>query len=133
MLPAEKGDHAMKKFLIATAAMAAAFGALTTSASAAPYDRNDRSGYGQNDQNINRQQAEIQRRIDVGVRNRSITQREAFRLRSELRDIARLEARYRYNGLSVAERRDLDRRLDRVSVQVRFERHDNDRRDHWRS
>jgi len=47
----------------------------------------------------------------------------------EFHDIARLEARYRVNGLSNWERADLDRRFDRLDAQIRFERHDRDDRD----
>ena len=121
----------MKKFLIATAAIAASLGAMTATASAQPINR----GAPAYSQNINAQQAEISRRIDVGQRTGQLTFREAARLRVELREIARLEARYRYNGLNRFERNDLDRRLDRLAVQVRFERRDMDNRydGRWRS
>jgi hypothetical protein len=112
---------AMKKILIAAAAMTAA---LTGTASAAPY------GYGGP---VNRQQANIELRIDQGLRNGSLTYREAARLRAELRQIDYLEARYRRGGLSGWERADLDRRLDHLSTQVRYQRHDFDRRGGWRS
>jgi hypothetical protein len=84
-------------------------------------------------QNINQRQANLDQRIDVGVRNGSLTRREAAQLRSEFRDIARLEARYRASyGLSLAERRDLDRRFDLLSARVRYERNDRqDRNDRW--
>ena len=51
-------------------------------------------------------------------------------LRAQLRDIERLEQRYRRSaGLSNWERRDLDTRLDRLSARVFRERHDRqDRR-----
>ncbi len=83
-------------------------------------------------QSINQRQANLEHRIDVGVRNGSLTRSEATRLRAEFRDIARLEARYRHNGLSAWERRDLDRRFDLLSARIRYERHDRqDRRDRW--
>ena len=104
----------MKKFL----AMAVAASALAVAAPASA----------QAWQNINQRQANLDARIDAGVRSGDLTRQEAVRLRSEFRDIARLEARYRSsNGLSNAERRDLDMRFDRLSQQVRFER--NDRQD----
>lgn len=80
-------------------------------------------------QSINQRQANLDRRIDVGVRNGSLTRAEARNLRSEFRQISRLEARYRANGLSLRERRDLDRRFDLLSARIRYERHDRqDRR-----
>lgn len=80
-------------------------------------------------QSINDRQENLDRRIDVGVRNGSLTRNEAVRLRAEFRDLARLEARYRSTyGLSVAERRDLDRRFDSLSAQIRYERNDRDDR-----
>jgi hypothetical protein len=46
-------------------------------------------------QSINTQQAQIGRRIDQGLRQGSLTRGEAMRLRSDFRNIARLETRYR--------------------------------------
>lgn len=100
----------MKKFL----AIAVAAGALTIAAPASA----------QAWQSINERQTNLDRRIDAGVRNGSLTRAEAGRLRAEFNDLARLEARYRYNGLSMAERRDLDMRFDHLSAQIRYERHD---------
>ncbi len=77
-------------------------------------------------QSINDRQAMLERRIDIGVRNGSLTRGEAYRLRAELRDTERLERQYRRGGLSGWERADLDRRFDRISAQVRYERHDRD-------
>ncbi len=77
--------------------------------------------------NINQRQAQLDRRIDRGVRNGQITRREAIGLRSEFQAIARLENRYRVNGLSQWERADLDRRFDTLSARIRYERHDGDR------
>jgi hypothetical protein len=96
------------------------------------YGRN--AGYNQPEwQSINRRQANLDRRIDVGVRNGSLTRREARSLRREFNDIARLEANYRRNGLNQWEMADLDRRFDRLSMQIRAERNDrqarNDRYD----
>jgi len=87
-------------------------------------DRRDRDGW----QNINQRQRELDRRIDAGIRDRSLSRTEAYRLRAEFSEIARLEERYRRNGLSTAERRDLDRRFDRLSYRVEAERRDRDNR-----
>lgn len=108
----------MKKILISVLAVSA----LTTAAvpaMAAPW------------QNINQRQAQLDRRIDQGVRNGSLTRYEATRLRTEFRQIAQLEVRYRRTGgLQGWERADLDRRFDVLSRKIRFERHDrDDRRD----
>jgi hypothetical protein len=104
----------MKKFL----AMAVAVSALAVAAPASA----------QQWQSINQRQANLDQRIDVGVRNGSLTRNEANRLRVEFRDLTRLEARYRSSyGLSQSERRDLDQRFDALSARVRYER--NDRQD----
>jgi hypothetical protein len=105
----------MKKFL----AMAVAVSALAVAAPASA----------QGWQSINERQARLDQRIDVGVRNGSLTRGEAARLRDEFRDLARLEARYRSSyGLSLSERRDLDQRFDALSARIRYERRDDDDR-----
>lgn len=132
----------MKKTLTILAATAASVLALSAGAASAQgwnsntqrpsadarYDRggewrDSRGGW----MNINQRQAQLDRRIDQGIRNGSITRNEAIRLRSEFRDIARLENRYRANGLSNWERADLDRRFDGLSARIRWERNDGDR------
>lgn len=107
----------MKKFL----AMAVAASALAFAAPASA----------QGWQSINQRQAQLDQRIDVGVRNGSLTRNEAVRLRAEFNDLARLEARYRAgDGLSNRERQDLDQRFDSLSQRIRYERNDyQDRRD----
>jgi len=84
-------------------------------------------------QSINQRQANLDARIDAGVRSGDLTRQEAVRLRGEFNDLARLETRYRSSyGLSASERRDLDNRFDRLSSQIRFERNDRqDRNDNW--
>lgn len=93
----------------------------------ARYERGDwrdsRGGW----MNINQRQAKLDHRIDQGVRNGTITRREAYRLRGEFQTIARLEYRYRANGLSNWERADLDRRFDGLASRIRWERRDGDR------
>jgi hypothetical protein len=73
---------------------------------------------------IDQRLAQLDRRIDQGVRDGSLNRREAWRLRGEFNDLARLQARYRTNGLTGWERADLDRRFDILSNQIRAERHD---------
>ena len=116
--------------LLATASLAG----VTATATARPYhgehhdrghDRADRN-WGDREGSINDRQGDISRRIDRGLRDGSLTRREAYRLQDDNREIARLEAVYRYNGLSGWERADLDRRLDRLEGQVRGQRSDRD-------
>src|SRR5689334_13366194 len=77
---------------------------------------------------INERQAQLDQRIDAGVRSGDLSRNEAMRLRAEFNGLASLESRYRVNGLSPSERADLDRRFDQLAMQVRAERHDGDRR-----
>lgn len=77
--------------------------------------------------NINQRQERLERRIEQGLRSGKITRREAYRLRNEFQAIARLEARYRVNGLSSWERADLDRRFDTLAARIRWERQDGER------
>ena len=78
--------------------------------------------------NINQRQAQLDARIDVGVRERSLSAREAVNLRAEFQRIARMEADYRRNGLTQSERADLDRRFDVLSNRIRGDRQDNNNR-----
>jgi hypothetical protein len=104
----------MKKFLIPLLAASTLAGAALPAA-AAPW------------LNINQRQAQLDHRIDVGVRNGSLTRHEARALRQEFQGIARLEMRYRRTGgLQAWERRDLDRRFNALSARIRYERHDRD-------
>jgi hypothetical protein len=68
--------------------------------------------------------ANLDRRIDMGIRNGQLTRPEAMRLRAQFRDLERREGMYRRGGLTMAERADLDRRYDRLSARINFERHD---------
>ena len=94
---------------------------------APPHHGAQHAGYG-SWQSINARQANLDRRIDQGVRNGQISRREATRLRGEFSSILRLEANYRRGGLTAWERTDLDRRFDRLSAQIRNERRDYDNR-----
>ena len=89
-------------------------------------DRQDRNG-GNGWQNINQRQANLDRRIDQGLRTGKISRAEAVSLRADFRTIARLENRYRANGLSTWERADLNRRFDTLSARIRVEANDSNR------
>jgi hypothetical protein len=123
----------MKKILLSIAAVSAIAAAVPAMASAQAYgpdrgpDRYDRDyghdrGYGQGDR-----VARLDQRIDMGIRSGSLTRNEAWRLKGDLRETARLQVRYSRGGLNGWERADLDRRFDRISAQIRVERHDRDR------
>jgi len=116
----------MKKIILTLAAVSA----LTATAASAQPGRDSRD-FGRPPiaapgMSIDARQAMLEQRIDRGVRNGAITRREAFRLNSDLRDIARLEADFRRSrpGLTPREIAQLDVRLDRVAALVRFERND---------
>ena len=132
----------MKKALIPVLAIAAA--SVAVPASAQNYDRYDRHDrydrydrhdrhdrYEQNRgrwQSISQRKYQMDRRIDVGLRNGSLSRREAIRLQSQLNGLVRLERNYMRGGLTRWERSDLDRRYDRLAVQIRMERRDRDNR-----
>ena len=122
----------LKKMLVPALVLAAASAALPAAAQSHGGPRHQGPGYQSPAyngwQSINQRQANLDRRIDVGLRNGGLSRREATRLRSEFNQIARLEQQYRRNGLSQWERTDLDRRFDRLSAQIRTERWDNNNR-----
>ena len=104
----------MKRTLLSLAAVAAVAAALPAVATAAPW------------QAINQREANLNQRIEQGIRNGSLTRPEAMRLRSDMRRLERLEAQYRHSrpGLTNSERRDLDRRFDVLSAKVFEQKHD---------
>ncbi|MNN78720.1 hypothetical protein D3C81_1952980 [compost metagenome] len=59
-----------------------------------------------------------------------MSSREASRLKGELNSLVRLERQYQQGGLTRWERQDLDRRYDRLSAKVRYERNDHNGRRH---
>jgi hypothetical protein len=78
---------------------------------------------------IDQRQATQFQRIEQGVRSGALTRREATGLRSQFASLTRLERQYRRsNGLSVAERRDLDRRFDTLSRRIRVQKNDRQNR-----
>ncbi len=107
----------MKKLLIGLLA-ATAMGAVAVPAMAQPW------------RGINDRQAELDQRIDNGVRRGCLTRGEAVRLRTEFRRIAIMEGTYRRSGggLNQWERQDLDRRFDRLGADIRRQCNDGD----WR-
>ena len=134
----------MKRFLIPAIALAAASVAVPAMAqNYGPQHRDDRGGRYEQDrgdryerdnrggwQSTSQRKYQLDRRIDQGERNRQLSRREATRLRAELNQLVRLEYSYQRGGFSARERAELDRRYDRLAMQVRAERRDNDNRRH---
>ena len=122
----------MKKLLIPALAVAVASAALP--AAAQSYDRHGPSRGPSYEQNYNgwnaisQRKYNLDRRIDQGVRTRQLSSREASRLKDELNSLVRLERQYQRGGLTRWERQDLDRRYDRLSAKVRYERNDHNGR-----
>lgn len=120
----------MKNFLIPAIALAAA--SLAVPAMAQNHGPQHRApAYAQNHNSwhaISQRKFQLDRRIDQGERTRQLSRREASRLRNELNSLVRLERTYLRGGLSVRERAELDRRYDRLAVEVRAERRDHDNR-----
>ena len=123
-----------KKAILPLVAMTAIAAAVPAAAQhRGGHDRgHDRDRYEQNwDRGwdrIDRRFERIDRRIDQGIRNGQLSRREATRLRAEFRQLINLEQRYSRGGLNRWERQDLNRRFDRLSTMVRYERNDRDDR-----
>jgi hypothetical protein len=67
--------------------------------------------------------------IDRGMRNRTIDWREARMLKSDLREVRELQARfYRTGGMDNRERAILDRRVDRLRAAIYRQSNDRDGR-----
>ena len=117
----------MKKFTLMLAGLGIAASAVPmTAAMAASYPAPAYQAW----QSINGRQANLDARINHGVRSGQLTRSEAARLRAEFNSLVRLEAQYRRSrpGLTLAERRDLDRRFDALSARIRVQKHDRQHR-----
>ncbi len=103
----------MNRFHLIVAGLGLAGVTVPVAASAAPW------------QSINARQDRLEQRIERGIRSGQLSRREAMQLRTQYREIARLEDRYRRSdGLSGRERQDLNRRFDALSARVRVDRQD---------
>ncbi|MBX9616719.1 MAG: hypothetical protein K2X25_14075 [Caulobacteraceae bacterium] len=116
--------------------LAASAVAIATPTLAQDYGRgHDRGGYGHGGGygggGLNAEQARLSDRIDRAAYNGRISRREAQNLRWQLAEYQRIEWRYRRDGLSGWERRDLEQRLDRIRRDLREDRRDGGRRDRW--
>ena len=86
------------------------------------------SSYDQGWQSLDLRRAELERRLDAGVAQKDLTRDEAGNLREEFNALQRVEHDYRQNGLTTAERQDLDRRYQLLTAKIRVERRDDQRR-----
>ena len=75
-------------------------------------------GYGYAPRDLHYRARVLSQHIDRLAWSRGVHPREARALTREMNQYQRLEYRYARNGLSRAEYRDLDRRLDRIQWQV---------------
>jgi len=89
-------------------------------------------GYGQGrGGGLNAEQARLSERIDRAAWNGRISRREAQNLRWQMSEYERIEWRYRRDGLSGWERRDLEQRLHHIRRDLREDRRDGGHRDRW--
>ncbi len=102
----------MNKLIATIAGLGFALTAMPSAASAQAY------------QSINQRQANLYGRIDQGIRSGALNRAEGQRIRTQFRELTRLEARYRQGGLSRVERNDLNRRFDTLSARVRVQKND---------
>ncbi len=80
----------------------------------------DQGGY-QDDsqwQMLSTRNADFERQIAMGLRNRSLTQTEARRLRSDWRSLAQLEASYQRGGFDAREQADLWSRFNAIDSRL---------------
>jgi len=106
----------MKKLLLSMAAV----GAIAVAAPAAA-----QYGYGSNVNaggavGFSNRIAQLEARLNAGVQAGVIDRTESRELRMDLRDLRRLERQYSYNGLTQAERQDLQQRLRTVRQDLRL-------------
>ncbi|MDD3798713.1 MAG: hypothetical protein PHE36_05990 [Novosphingobium sp.] len=107
----------MRKFLFAAPLALAAAATLATPATA--------ESRPQNGVQVRQEIAQLDRQIDRARARHTISVREAARLHGQVDRLENLYARYARNGLTRAELRTLDNRIDRVKRQLHVERSDN--------
>lgn len=90
-------------------------------------NRSDQRFDGRFDNRGRSEAARIEQRIEVGLRNGSLTRNEAIRIRADLRVVQQLEWRFTRDGrVTPNEARELDRRYAQVAFRLRAERNDRD-------
>ncbi len=119
----------LRKTLFAAVAVASLAAAIPAAAQSYGGPGYGHPGYGAASHSVDERQEQLRWRIDRAERRGALTRSEAWRLREGLRDIRRIEMRYRHDGrLSRWEVADLHRRLDGLQAHLRHERRDDDRR-----
>jgi hypothetical protein len=118
----------MNKLLLSMAAM----GAIAVAAPAASQTwSNANAGGGMG---ISNRIAQLDARLSAGIQSGEINRTEARTLRMQVRQLQRLEQQYSYNGLTQAERQDLQQRLRTLRQDIRIAdngRYDSDSRYSW--
>jgi hypothetical protein len=109
----------MKRLILSLAAVAGLATALPAAA----------QGFGPNGWGNRFNDDRIEMRINRGIRDGSLTRREARMLRIQLRDARQVERAYLRDGrVSPREARDLDRRYAALNLRLRWERNDGENR-----
>ena len=111
----------MKVFTILFAALVLIAG-MSVAASA------QRNGGSRNNGNINARQREQEKRIREGVRDGSLTRKEAADLQKKEEKVRELEARLRENGLTPKERKKIEKDLDKLNKEIYKLKHNKQRR-----
>lgn len=120
----------MKKIIASLAIAASAL--VATAPAAAQYYGAQRGGYAvRGGGDIYQRLDRIAVRIDRNHQRGTLTNGEARRLRNQLDDIARLEQRYRFDGISRGEWQELNRRIAVLQQRVQNQRFDDDYRRGW--
>jgi hypothetical protein len=118
----------MNKLLLSMAAV----GAIAVAAPAASQNwSNPNAGGGMG---ISNRIAQLDARVQAGIRSGEINRTEARSLRMQIRQLQRLEQQYSYNGLTQSERQDLQQRLRMLRQDIRIAdngRYDRDNRYSW--
>lgn len=78
--------------------------------------------------NVNATQAQLQAKINLGIRTGALTRNEARDLQNKMYEYSRLESSMRRNGLSFGERNRLSARLSKLSMEIQRQLSDSDRR-----
>jgi len=129
----------MNKLFLSMAAMGAIAVAAPAAAQSGYGNNGYQNGYGPNanaggGMGISNRIAQLDARLQAGIQNGDIDRAEARSFRMQIRQLQRLEQQYSYNGLTQAERQDLQQRLRslRQDIQVADNgRYDRDSRYSW--
>lgn len=78
--------------------------------------------------NINATRAQLQMKVNTGIRTGALTRNEARDLQNKLNEYSRLEFSMRRNGLSFSERNRLNAKLSKLNMEIQRKLTDSDRR-----